>query len=200
VLSPKIVTNGPTGYVVKVDVRSIDSIALTGFISTYIGPTGPTGSTGQMDIGPTGYTANTGTTGPKGPTGADGVTGYTGPTGYTGNTGPKGPTALNGTRGYTGPTGPTGYTGYTGSTGPTGFIGSMGPSGTTTLLNQLQMVAVGDNNYDGFNTILTSSNGTSWTPANGTLFGDGLGNGVAWDGSMWVAVGFDNSSSNTILY
>ena len=72
------------------------------------------------------------------------------------------------------------------------------------------MVAVGSGNTD---TIATSQNGIDWTGRGNTIF-DSLGNGVAWNGSLWVAVGSGSTDSiatspdgvswtgrgNTILY
>jgi hypothetical protein len=48
----------------------------------------------------------------------------------------------------------------------------------------------------GTSTIAYSYNGTDWTAAT-NFFSGGQGSAVAWNGSMWVAVGL-NSSNNTI--
>jgi hypothetical protein len=118
VLSPKIVSDGSNGYVVKLDMINIDNIYASGNIygsgGTIGGGGGATGPTGPAG-GPRGATGFTGVTGPKG------VTGPTGQ-GITGNTGPIGPTGVTG---YLGPTGP----GLTGSTGPTGPTGPKGDTG-----------------------------------------------------------------------
>lgn len=46
-------------------------------------------------------------------------------------------------------------------------------------------------------TIFTSTNGMDWIAATTNFFSGGQGSAVAWNGSMWVAVGL-NGSSNTI--
>jgi hypothetical protein len=94
VLSPKIVSDGLNGYMVKLDLINVDNIYASGSI---YGAGGNIGGGGGGATGPTGPSG-----GPIGPTGATGPTGKTGPTGPTGATGPTGPT------GSTGATGPTG--------------------------------------------------------------------------------------------
>ncbi len=61
-------------------------------------------------------------------------------------------------------------------------------------------VAVGDNNGDGSNTIAYSYDGIVWTGL-GNIFSIN-GSGIAWNGTMWVAVGYSGtpSTSNTIVY
>jgi hypothetical protein len=119
VLSPKIVSDGSNGYVVKLDMINIDNIYASGNI---YGAGGSIGGGGNGSTGPTGPAG-----GPRGDTGATGVTGpkgVTGPTGQgiTGSTGPIGPTGVTGYLGATGP----GLTGSTGTTGPTGPKGDNG--------------------------------------------------------------------------
>jgi hypothetical protein len=59
------------------------------------------------------------------------------------------------------------------------------------------MVAVGSSPG---RTMIYSSDGKNWLPGIGFQFSDG-GNGVAWNGKMWVAVGSDSSNSgNTIAW
>ena len=65
------------------------------------------------------------------------------------------------------------------------------------------MVAVGPDTSGG-RSIRTSANGSYWMNASGNLFGF-AGNGVAWNGALWVAVGQNSQnsydpSSNTIAY
>ena len=63
---------------------------------------------------------------------------------------------------------------------------------TTFTVNTPSIVAVGS----GSNTIIYSSDGTTWIPStNGNTMFNG-GEGVAWNGSLWVAVGI---VSNTIV-
>lgn len=120
VLSPKIVSDGINGYVVKLDLINVDNIYASGSIFGSGGTIGGGGTTGPT--GPAG--GPRGATGSIGPTGVTGYQGLTGPTGQgiTGNTGPIGPTGVTGFRGATGP-------GLTGSTGPTGTTGAKGDTG-----------------------------------------------------------------------
>jgi hypothetical protein len=62
------------------------------------------------------------------------------------------------------------------------------------------MVAVGPTG-SGISSIRTSVNGSYWINASGDVFGE-EGNGVAWNGCMWVAVGKNSvgNDANTIAY
>ena len=191
VFTPKIV-QGPSGYIVKQDLINVDNVYVTGDI---IGPTGSFWNRGGAG-GPSG-TGHTGA-GHTGHTGA-GHTGHTGPAGHTGHTGPAG----NGTS-YTGPTGPAGSgTSYTGPTGPTGSAtaytgptgpGLTGPTGSVNFIPYNNLVVVGgDGNGNTQSSIFASTdNCISYT---GTTITNDI-KGLAWNGSLWVAVG---NSPNTIL-
>jgi hypothetical protein len=63
--------------------------------------------------------------------------------------------------------------------------------------NGLLWVAVGTTS-DNTNTIITSSDGTTWTPSNTNPFEGGNAYGIAWNGSLWVAVGYNGNSTVTI--
>lgn len=95
-------------------------------------------------------------------------------------------------------------------------FGDMTVSGTATFLDNVYyngevlagnvdatenyMVAVGPDTSGGAS-IRTSANGSYWMNASGNLFGV-AGNGVAWNGALWVAVGKNSSDPNfnTIAY
>jgi hypothetical protein len=167
-----------------------------------IGPTGPqgqatlTGATG--DIGPTGVTGQvgpTGFTGPAGEASLTGATGATGTTGAQGATGAQGVTGSIGPTGFTGPAGQATLTGATGATGATGSIGPTGPGGQATLTGATGPPGVGTTLTDNFSiifdiidgTFLYSYNGINWftSPAASLT----SCNGIAWNGTLWVAVG-----------
>jgi hypothetical protein len=88
--------------------------------------------------------------------------------------------------------------------GGTPFVNSSNPAESLCLnivYNENTWMAVGYGK--GTKTIYSSSDGISWTPANGNPFGDTLGPipehvaaGVAYGGDKWVAVGRDVDSVN----
>jgi hypothetical protein len=144
IISPKVVSDGSSGFTVKTDLINLDNIYVAG---TVYGPGGPIGG-GGGSTGPTGPSGPVGPTGPagggaSGPTGPSGPAGATGPAGAgaSGPTGPSGPAGATGPAGAgasgpTGPSGPAGATGPAGAgasgpTGPTGPAGATGPSGPT---------------------------------------------------------------------
>jgi hypothetical protein len=147
----------------------------------------------------------TATTGPQGPTGKPGLDGKDGEQGQDGT---------NGATGATGPTGPSIMYGNIDTTLTNKKISFTVPSAmsitATDILAKIdntpsesqiytfgktipnRWVAVGPKGPLG-NAIAYSSDGINWSPANSTL---GVGSGVAWNGSMWVAVG---SGANSIV-
>jgi hypothetical protein len=193
------------------------AVLSTGGTRGAIGPTGETGPTGATgtDVGPTGAagaTGATGATGPQGPHGFVGPIGATGPAGVVGATGPTGPSGVVGPSGATGPAGSAGATGPSGATGPVGIAsvvpgsagvsgprgatGPQGPAGTYTQTNRL--LTIGSNGY-----IYRSTNGgTIWTPTasavlgvNPVLTNSFLGGAILFDGTKYIAGGYDNGTS-----
>jgi hypothetical protein len=160
-------TGGPTFY--AIELASAQGPTGTDGAATNTGSTGSTGFTGH-----TGHTGHTGFTGFTGDTGSTGSTGFTGHTGHTGFTGSTGSTGTIGTTGHTGHTGHTGFTGFTGANGLTTVSDNFvvaGGSGTTQLAYT----------YDGI----------SWYEAINSPFTGTLCYGLAWNGSLWVAGGFN---------
>jgi hypothetical protein len=162
------------------------------------GETGPTGATGET--GPTGSTGETGATGETGPTGSTGETGETGATGETGPTGSTGETGATGPTGETGPSGPTGETGATGATGETGPAGAtgdtgpQGPTGSGSLLVTDNFMVAGGYGVSGGVTgsaLAYSYDGINWIGVTSDFDG-GYVTGVAWNGAVWVAAGYND--------
>jgi len=122
----------------------------------------------------------------QGPQGLQGDTGVTGPTGF-GPTGPAGTATLTGATGSLGPTGSVGPTGQQGIPGTSSLTGATGPTGTLTALTENFTVAIGAD-------ITYSYNATTWSVAT-TPFGGNVGQGIAWNGLIWVAGGPANPTS-----
>jgi hypothetical protein len=165
----------------------------------------------------------TGPTGEQGATGETGPTGEPGPTGTTGHTGEPG---IPGPIGYTGPQGATGPTGYinqsmvVGSfdisdplattlpnfTKPTSFDVTVSESGVkakTTGYNATPTVYTFDSaksvkwvaGGEGANTLAISTDGIRWYGL-GTSVLSSRCNDVAFNGTIWVAVGSGTANAN----
>jgi len=191
----------------------------TGDNSGFTGATGATGSTGER-----------GSTGATGSTGADGSTGATGSTGEAGSTGATGAPGATGASGSAGATGATGAAGKSASqeartmvVGGNGF----GTFGTTSLIysendgvswaetsgdqlstvngvfyNGTRWVAVGatgaNSTFQG--TIVTSTDGITWSGQGVTGPTSPVGNKISWNGSYWLRLGaVDGSGTNSML-
>lgn len=189
------------------------------------GPSGPAGPSGAT--GPTGPTGPLGPTGPTGPSGPAGATGPAGSVTFTGsatgailfydgvdvttkstfwfdkNGGPGGNGKL-----YVNAIDPiyiamTDVASNPNATGPLAIStlwydtneGAKFGKETVSTLGDTFSVAVGQ----GTNSLMYTRNSVSWFPVQGTKF-TGNGMGVAWNGTMWVAVGYDGTGTNTILY
>ena len=88
-----------------------------------------------------------------------------------------------------------------GNTGFT-FISTRGPSALA--WNGALWVAVGnginpDTGTTGGNTVLNSIDGKAWAGPQGSVFGGGVGGDVAWNGSLWVAVGDGRFGASDII-
>jgi hypothetical protein len=133
------------------------------------------------------FSPQQGTTGAQGPTGPTGA-------GIDGATGPTGPAGTSAADGATGPAGTPGDTGPTGIQGPTGSSSGTGVPPTPPT----KIVAVGSNGVGVTGgTIHYSNDGLSWIPNVLGGFANG-GNGVAWNGTMWVAVGDNGGVTGSI--
>jgi hypothetical protein len=92
---------------------------------------------------------------------------------------------IDGPTGATGPTGMLGETGPTGETGPAGYTGPTGPG--SNVLTENFVIAGGSTNG-----LVYSYDGVTWLPSPATIFYNGKCKGIAWNGSLWVAVYIDS--------
>jgi len=119
-----------------------------------------------------------GPTGPAGPAGSNGAPGVTGPQGPTGNTGPMGPVGATGALGPQGPQGAQGPAGAVGNTGPQGNAGAQGAQGPQGAAGPPGIIWMGN-----------------WSPATNYFLGDG----IAHNGSSYVALGVNTGSEPSAL-
>ena len=188
-------------YVNGIQVGSTTgSIGATGSL----GSTGASGSQGSIgttgSIGPMGSQESTGSTGETGSIGTTGTIGSTGEIGVNGSLGIQGTIGVAGGQGSIGSNGPIGDIGPTGALGAVGeaplmegAIGSLGPTGPPLIDTNLFMIGGLDMNG---NTMYSSIDGITWSTANMTNTFTSVCRAVAYNGSMWVAVG--NSPTGNI--
>ena len=73
------------------------------------------------------------------------------------------------------------------------------PGGYCVAWNGSLCLVGGDGRFSAINTIIYSSDGLSWSYTNNTLFADGVCYTIAWNGSKWVAGGYNGGiTPNTI--
>ena len=83
--------------------------------------------------------------------------------------------------------------GSAGSTGPTGPAGGGGGSSTSPLMTDNFMVAGGDVTTNPGSSIVYSYDGLTWVTSSTNIFNTGKCKQVAWNGSIWLAVGNDGT-------